>query len=119
MSIETEIVTALTGHTDAQDRIRPEAAEEDDVLPLVIFKRQSFETTPLLDGGVGDLAKSIFDFECWAATKAAAHALAEEIAATLDASSIVYRTREPSPQDEYESSTDEKCEPVRYSFWHA
>jgi hypothetical protein len=119
MSIETEIVTALSGNTDAADRVRPEAAEQDDELPLVIFKRRSFEKPPLLDGGSLDLAKTVFDFECWASTKAAAHTLAEQVASALDASAILYRTREPSPEDEYEASTDEKCAPVRYSFWHA
>ncbi len=117
MSIQSDVITALAGV--ASDRVYPEAAPQDAVLPIVIYKRAHFEPLMTLTGYAGT-TKSTFVFECWGTTKAEALSIADSVTAAIDAAAgITIKFREPIGGENYESQSDQYVEPVSYSFWHS
>jgi len=115
MSLQSDIVTALAAV--AGGRVYPQVAEQGAAKPFVVYRILSKDPAQKLGGGAGVTNTSVV-FDCWAETYAAAIALAEQVRAALDASSLISYEESASGED-YELETDEFVEPVNYGFWHS
>lgn len=130
MTIEADIVTALSGVAD--DRVFPNAAPESVPAPLIIMRRIGYDPLMLLTGSAG-IAKSTFIFMCWGAktgdtpetrkgAKKRAMELASDVRAAINGdssgSSFTSFFEEPVDSDDFEPETLEIMEPVSFSFWH-
>lgn len=122
MSIQADIVTALSGVAD--DKVYPAGEVPDDTEPpFVAYRRTLLDPVMTLQGYAGT-SKSVFIFECWGQKTASVSAkqssltLADEVIDAIDASSILTKYREPVSGEEYEPEVLELMEPVQYAFWH-
>lgn len=122
MSIESDIVTALSGV-----QMYPVGEIPEDAMPpLVAYRRTLRETVNAMEGPYG-LVHSEFTFECWGektdsvSAKAASLTLAAQVRSQMEASATLkanYRFEIPTPGDLYEAEVLEIMEPVSYSFHH-
>ena len=113
-ALDAAAVTAIVGSAG----VFTDAAPQDKELPLIVWKRMKFEQVMTLVGPAST-ANSIYLFECWASTKAAAMALASAVSAAIEAAaSLTNKYRLPYEGEEYEPTSDQFCEPIQYSFWH-
>lgn len=121
MTIQSDLITALAVvalDATGQAKVFPEAAEQDTLLPLVIYKRINSEPLMTL-AGYGGLTKSTFVFECWGATRSSSLDTAAEVIVAIDAATgLTIKFRETVSGEDYESASDQYVEPVSYSFWH-
>lgn len=121
MSIQSDIITVLTGGSPqvADGRVYPQAAPQDAVLPLVVYRKVSSDPLMTL-GGYAGMTKSAFVFECWAGTYAAAMTLADSVRSAIESAEALKPCyREQGDPDDYEPSVDQFVEPVLFSFWHS
>lgn len=114
MSVQSEIVTALAAV--AGGRVFPQAATADAVKPFVIYKNNGSEPVMTINGYAG-ITRTSFTFDCWGATAQSALDTAASLRTALEISSFKW-VREPTPDNGYDSESDEYVEPVVYSFWH-
>ena len=122
MSIQADIITALAGVVS--DRIYPEAAPQDIVLPMVIYVRRNRDPLQTLLGSTGDV-NSEFVFECYAKSKTEALAVADEVRAAIVAARddspplLPFQYELPTSNEDYEPVVMEWMEPVGFGFWHS
>lgn len=120
MSIQSDIVTALTGVSpslSAGTKVYPQFAPQDAALPFVVYRRLSQEPFGTIHGATPLATKSIFVFECYAATYQGALTLAEQVRGCIQSSSLdAYPS--VSSGEEYAPMVDEFMEPVQFEFWH-
>lgn len=94
MSIENDLVAVLTAHAPLTalvgNRISQHAADPNDSLPVVVWNSSSDP----LDGLDGDnqIEQSTIILECWATTAVGAAAVADQVAAALDAYDATHGT---------------------------
>lgn len=115
MSIQSDIVTALA--SVAGGRVYPQVAEQDAVMPFVVYRLLSKTPAQKMNGSAG-LINTIVEFACWAETYAAAIALAENVRTAINAASLISYEDSSSGED-YEPQTDAFVEPVTFGFWHS
>lgn len=120
MSIQSDIVTALSIGSptiSAGTRVYPQFAPQDASLPFVVYRRLSQEPIGTIHNAAPAATKSVFIFECYAATYMAALSLADEVKSAITGSSLeAYPV--VSSGEEYSPVVDEFMEPVQYEFWH-
>jgi hypothetical protein len=119
VSIQSDIVAALNGSpiTSAGSRVYPQAAPQDASLPFVVYRRLSQEPIGTIHNAAPIATKSVFVFECYATSYQGALTLADEVRASIQASSVeAYPS--PSSGEEYAPAVDEFMEPVQYEIWH-
>lgn len=88
-------------------------------MPFVIYRRVSQEPIGTIHSSSILATKSIFVFECYAETFAAALTLSESVrAAFLAASPTLDVFPVPSSGEEYSPAIDAYMEPVELGFWH-
>lgn len=95
-------VIALVGEKIAQDR-----AEQDWTRPFVIYTRTGTESFPTLDSSAAD-EKVSFTVESWAATRAAANAIADAVSAAIDGGdngTVINRSTEFDPERDEAATT--------------
>lgn len=115
MSIQSDIVTALAGV--AGGRVYPQAAPEDAAMPFVIYRRVSQTPLTTLQGFEGNI-NSVFTFDCYASTYAAALALAADVRSGIEGSAALLEYRDAGSGEDYEPVVDAFMEPVSFGFWH-
>lgn len=120
MSIQSDIVAALSVGSptiSAESRVYPQFAPQDADLPFVVYRRLSQEPLGTIHNSAPIATKSIFVFECYAATYRGALTLADEVrSAILSASLEAYPSA--SGGEDYAPAVDVFMEPVQYEFWH-
>ncbi|HKX44621.1 MAG TPA: hypothetical protein VJO99_25915 [Burkholderiaceae bacterium] len=92
---------ALTGSpfpTDAQDRVRQDAADEEDPYPFIIFRRVDVKRERGLDNTL--LAtREMFHVECWGETREQSDLLEAQAIAALDAAGYPCDGNDPDGVD--------------------
>ena len=120
MSIQSDIVTALSigsPSISAESRVYPQAAPQDADLPFVVYRRLSQEPIGTIHSAAPAATRSVFVFECYAKTYAAALTLADQVRSAITSSALeAYPSA--SSGEEYIPAVDEFMEPVQYEFWH-
>lgn len=111
MSIESDIVAALTGV--AGGRIYPLAAPEKAVKPFVIYKPQSMPIVAMDGAILGQQAMIVF--EAWGESYASALSTANAIQPALVAAGIHGDMIDP-PEDGYDPQVDEYVRPMAMIF---
>jgi hypothetical protein len=114
MSLQSEIVTALAAV--AGGKLYPQIAEQEATMPFVVYRITGKEPAQRLNGSAG-LTRYTVLFESWAETYAAALALADQVRAAIEASSLT-SFEEPASGEDYEPVTDAFVEPVVFGFWY-
>ena len=120
MSIQSDIITALSIGSptiSAGTRVYPQFAPQDATLPFVVYRRLSQEPIGTIHNATPIATRSIFVFECYAATYNAALTLAAEVRSSIQSSSLEAYPSTASGE-EYAPAVDEFMEPVQYEFWH-
>ena len=130
MSIESDIITALSGV--AGGRVYPVGEVPENLLAntatqktFVAYRRLSYDPVMTLAGPEGD-ARSQMLFECWGgktastSAKQSALSLAASVRAAINAAAGLTRKYEVQVSGEdFEPETLEVMEPVLFDFWHA
>ena len=112
MSIHTDLVTALA--SVAGGRVSPHIATAESTYPLVNYRVENKEK--IIDAAGVVLATNYqIVFECWAKTFGAAHSIATDVRAAIEASSLNY-THIDEPGDEFDPDADMYSEQVHFSF---
>lgn len=94
MSIENDLVAVLSAYAPLTalvgNRISQHAVDPNDSLPVVVWNSSSDP----LDGldGDGQIEQSTITLECWATTAVGAAAVADQVAAALDAYDATHGT---------------------------
>lgn len=120
MSIQASIVTALaigSPTTSAGSRVYPQFVPQDADLPFVVYRRLSQEPVGTIHSPAPVATKSIFVFECYAETFAAALQLADEVRSTITSSGLEAYPSATSGE-EFEPAVMTFMEPVQFEFWH-
>lgn len=120
MSIQSDIVSALSIGSptiSAGSRVHPQAVPQDADLPFVVYRRLSQEPVGTIHNAAPVATKSVFVFECYAATYLEALSLADEVRSAITSSALeAYPI--PTSGEEYAPAVDEFMEPVQYEIWH-
>lgn len=101
MSGGTQLRAILTGSplaTSAGDKVRPDAIDEKDKAPYIIFRRTQVERIYGLFNNVM-ATREDFDIECWADTPAQAQVLEAEVVAALAEAGIPVNPNDPDGND--------------------
>lgn len=115
MSIQSDIITALA--SVAGGRIYPQAVPEGIAMPFVVYRRTSQDPLATLQGAEGSV-NSVFSFDCYADTYAAALSTAAAVRTAIAGASGLTSYPDAGSGEDYEPVIDAFMEPVIYGFWH-
>jgi hypothetical protein len=87
MSAEAAIVPLLTGFVS--DRIYPDVAPAGAGLPRIVYQQVGGSAFAFTEGALPDRENARMQISCWAATRAAAIALAKQVEASLVAAPVI------------------------------
>lgn len=117
MSIQSDIISALSSVSGG--RVYPQFAPEDAAMPFVIYRRLSQEPFGTIHDGVIHATRSVFVFECYAETFAAALSTADMVRTALTSSSPALECYPVTTSgEEFAPAVDAYMEPVQFEFWH-
>lgn len=94
--ISSVLATGLP--TDAGLRIRQDAADEEDILPFIIYRRVNVERLRGLDGSL-HATRETFHIECWGLTRVACELLESQALLAFDAAGYYPDGNEPDGID--------------------
>lgn len=114
MSLQTDLITALSGV--AGDRIYPQFAPADAILPLVVYRVLNKDPLITLVSGTVE-TNSVVVFESYADTYTEALTTSASVETAIKASGLTHY-EVTAPGEEYIQPTDVFMEPVYYGFWH-
>ena len=90
MSVVTSIYTVLDAALT--ESVYPQVLPQNPTVPAVTYNLDDDEESTLLDGTTEGLKQTLFTVDCWAATYAAAHTLADAVKTALVGSTGTFGT---------------------------
>lgn len=99
--------------TDAQDRVRFDAVNQDDAPPYIVLRRVNVKRDYGLDNTLLS-QKEFFHVECWGKWREDAQGMEEQVVAALAAEGIV---PEPNEPDGLDPNVDVRCTVVVVALW--
>lgn len=111
----TQLLTLLSGATDAGTRIYPQIAPDKPVKPYIVYQRISANSENVLSGKT-NLINTRLQIDCYADTYVAAQALAAQVDVLMDGWSV-QNVSNPA-QDAFEPEVRLHRVILDYSVWH-
>lgn len=115
MAIQTQLLTLLSGATDAGARVYPLTAPDSPTKPYLTYQRIVFSDENVLSGSSG-LSNTRMQIDVYATTYAGADVLAKQVAALMAGWSV--KNVSYPARDLYEEVTKLHRVLLEYSIWH-
>lgn len=98
VAVRSALTSGSPYPTDAQDRVRQDAADQDDAYPFIIFRRVAIERLRGLDGSLHAILET-FHVECWGETREQSDELEAQVVAALEAAGYYPGENDPDGID--------------------